>query len=157
MYGHLFDSDNRWQNCWHIVLKYGNYREQKNPHHSPPPRHSNLGCLLFSIGSLNSGTTFHGKDRGRKASFSPLEVSKTFWKPLNNKVSQLILSLIDSLIWIEIRITIHTCILKKILVKMVNIPDFIHFRFRSRDIPVVRWLKAPIYTERTKAPNFAWL
>ena len=22
---------------------------------------------------------------------------------------------------------------------------------------IVRWLKAQIYTERTKAPNFAWL
>ena len=27
---------NRRQNCWHIVLKQGNFREQKNLHPSPP-------------------------------------------------------------------------------------------------------------------------
>ena len=39
--------------------------ESKRIHTPPPPLHSKLWCLLFSIGSL-----------GRKALFSPLEVSK---------------------------------------------------------------------------------
>ena len=43
-----------------------------------PTLHSKLGCLLFSIGSSNSGTTLHGKDGGGKALhvFSRFEVSK---------------------------------------------------------------------------------
>ena len=40
--------------------------------------HSKLGCLLFSIGSSNSGTTLHGGDGGGKAlhAFSRFEVSE---------------------------------------------------------------------------------
>ena len=43
-----------------------------------PTLHSKLGCLLFSIGSSNSGTTLHGGDGGGKALhvFSRFEVSK---------------------------------------------------------------------------------
>ena len=33
--------------------------ENKRIHTPPPPLHSKLGCLLFSIGSSNSGTTLH--------------------------------------------------------------------------------------------------
>ena len=44
-------------------------------HHSPP-LHPKLGCLLFSIGSLNSGTTLHWGDGGGKALFPLLEVRK---------------------------------------------------------------------------------
>ena len=51
--------------------------------------HSKLGCLLFSIGSSNIGTTLHGGDGGVKAIFPPFEVSKRqkaqFWaKCLNS-------------------------------------------------------------------------
>ena len=42
----------------------------------PPSLHSKLGCLLFSIGSPNSGTTLRGGDGRGKALFSPLEGSK---------------------------------------------------------------------------------
>ena len=31
-------------------------------HNPPPPLHSKLGCLLFSTGSSNSGTTLHGEE-----------------------------------------------------------------------------------------------
>ena len=50
--------------------------------HTPPPLHSKLGCLLFSIGPSNSSTTFHGGDGGEKALFSPFEVNKTSEMPL---------------------------------------------------------------------------
>ena len=53
-----------------IVLKWGNFREQKNPHRSK------LECLLFSIGSLNISTTLHGGDGEGKAIFPLFEVSK---------------------------------------------------------------------------------
>ena len=59
---------------------------------NPVPLHSKLGCLLFSIGSSNIGTTLHGEDGGRKAIFPPFEVSKTSKSPVLGKVSQLILS-----------------------------------------------------------------
>ena len=58
------------------TFKLGNFREQKNPHPSPP-LHSKLGCLLFSKGSSNSGTILHGGDGAEKALFSPFEVGKT--------------------------------------------------------------------------------
>ena len=37
---------------------------------------SKLGCLLFSIGSSNIGTTLHGGDGEGKVIFPPFEVSK---------------------------------------------------------------------------------
>ena len=37
----------------------------------PPPLHSKEGCLLFSIGSSNSGTIFPGGDGEGKDLFSP--------------------------------------------------------------------------------------
>ena len=43
----------------------------------PCPLHSKLGCLLFSIGSLNIGTTLRGGDGGGKAIFPRFEVRKT--------------------------------------------------------------------------------
>ena len=42
----------------------------------PPPFHSKLGCLLFSIGSSNSGTTLLVEDGGGKALFSLLKSVK---------------------------------------------------------------------------------
>ena len=44
----------------------GNCGEQNHPHPSPPPPtlHSKFGCLLFSSGSSNSGTTLQGGDGG---------------------------------------------------------------------------------------------
>ena len=49
-----------------------------------PTLHSKLGCLLFSIGSSNSGTTLHGGDGGGKALhvFSRFEVSKGRFKQI---------------------------------------------------------------------------
>ena len=44
---------NQRQSCWDIS-------ENKTIHIPPPPLNSKLGCLLFSTGSLNSGTTLHG-------------------------------------------------------------------------------------------------
>lgn len=52
--------------------------------HTPLPSHSKLGWLLFSTGSLNSGTTLHGRGGGRwyrRESFiSPFEVGKKHLK-----------------------------------------------------------------------------
>ena len=74
---------NRRQTCWDIVLKQGNFREQKKLHSSPPfkrnytpPLHSKLGCLLFSTGSSNSRTTLHGGDGGGKALYTLLKSVK---------------------------------------------------------------------------------
>ena len=53
--------------------------ESKRIHTPPPPLHSKLWCLLFSIASL-----------GKKALFSPLEVSKESESPFR-AVSRLIL------------------------------------------------------------------
>ena len=61
--------------------------ENKRIHTPPPPLHSKLGCLLFSIGSSNSGTTLHGGDGGGKALFPLLEVSKASESPLGRSVS----------------------------------------------------------------------
>ena len=60
--------------------------ENKRIHTPPPPLHSKLGCLLFSISSSNSGTTLHGGDRGGKALLIPLlEVSKASESPFRAK------------------------------------------------------------------------
>ena len=49
--------------------------------HTPLPSHSKLGCLLFSTGSLNSGTTWHGGGGGGgaagKALFPLLELARS--------------------------------------------------------------------------------
>ena len=55
--------------------------ENKRIHTHHCPLHSNLGCLLLSIGRSNRGTTLHGGDKGGKAIF-----------PLLKSVCQLILS-----------------------------------------------------------------
>ena len=60
---------NRGQNCRDIVLKYRVTSIMLTP--PPPPLHSKLGCLLFSTGSSNSGTTLHGGDGGGKALLTP--------------------------------------------------------------------------------------
>ena len=60
--------------------------ENKTIHTLTPPLHSKLGCLLFSTGGLNSGTTLHGGDRGRKALlFAPFKVSKMSERPFRAK------------------------------------------------------------------------
>ena len=51
--------------------------ENKRINTPPTPLHSKMGCLLFSIGSSNRGTTLHGGVGGRKALFSAFEVGKT--------------------------------------------------------------------------------
>ena len=60
---------------------------QNNTPPLPPPPSSvqSWGILLFSTGSLNSGTTLQRGDGGRKALFSPLEVYKTSERPLSAK------------------------------------------------------------------------
>ena len=60
--------------------------ENKTIRIPPPPLNSKLGCLLFSTGSLNSGTTLHGMMDGlgggrEKALFPPFEVSKMSERP----------------------------------------------------------------------------
>ena len=69
-------SCNWHQNCWDIVLKQGNFREQKNLHPFPVPSIQIWGVCFFSIGSSNISTTLHGWDGGGKAIFPPFEVSK---------------------------------------------------------------------------------
>ena len=64
--GHFFC--NRRQNCCRTIS--GN----KRIYTPPPPLHSKLGCLLFSAGSTNNGTTLHGEDGGGQALVS--EMSK---------------------------------------------------------------------------------
>ena len=65
---------NQRQNCWDIELKLG-----------PPPLHSKLGCLMFSIRSSHSSTTLHWEDGVGKALFFPFEVSKTSGSPFRAK------------------------------------------------------------------------
>ena len=70
---------NQRQSCWDIS-------ENKTIHIPPPPLNSKLGCLLFSTGSLNSGTTLHGMMDGlgggrEKVLFPPFEVSKMSERP----------------------------------------------------------------------------
>ena len=51
--------NNRRQNCQDISSNGVLWRtKQYSP--LPPPLHSTSGCLLFSTGSSNSGTTLHG-------------------------------------------------------------------------------------------------
>ena len=57
------------QHCWDIVL--GVTSENTTIHTPPPPFHLKLGGLLFSTGSLKSGTTLLGRGGGGKALFSP--------------------------------------------------------------------------------------
>ena len=71
--------NNRQLNCRDILLKYGNFREQKNPHPSAVP----------SIQSWHN-TAWRGWRGG--AIFPLFEVSKTLKKkPVKGEVSQLIL------------------------------------------------------------------
>ena len=76
------EKESEWQGS--LNWKPGAYKlsnrvtsENKRTHTPPPPLHSKLGCLLFSKGSSNSGTTLHGGDGGEIALFSPFEVGKT--------------------------------------------------------------------------------
>ena len=57
--------------------KKGQPQRTKESTPLPCPLHSKLGCLLFSIGSSNIGTTLHGENGGGKPIFPPFEVSKT--------------------------------------------------------------------------------
>ena len=43
----LLHAYSRRQNCWDIVLKQGNFREQKNPHPSPVPSIQSWGVCCF--------------------------------------------------------------------------------------------------------------
>ena len=64
--GWNFLTYSRLQNSWDNSIRVQRVTtESKRIHTPPPPLHSKLWCLLFSIGSL-----------GKKALFSPLEVSK---------------------------------------------------------------------------------
>lgn len=69
---------NQRQNCWDLVLKWGNVCEQNNPHPSssspPPPLYSKVGCLSFSTGCFTEQqheNILRREGRGRKALFSP--------------------------------------------------------------------------------------
>ena len=48
-YGHFWDSDNRRQKCWDILLKWGNFGQQKNPHPSPVPSIQSWGVCCFLL------------------------------------------------------------------------------------------------------------
>ena len=73
--------------CWDTFLKWGNLGEQNNPHPSPPPHIQSWGCLLFSTGSWNSGTTLHGGGREGKALFFFFKFAKRQRGPLGQSVS----------------------------------------------------------------------
>ena len=60
-----------------VETLYSNRVTSENKINYTPPLHSKLECLLFSIGSLKSGTTLLGRDGGGKAFFSPFEAGKT--------------------------------------------------------------------------------
>ena len=66
--------------------------QNKRIHTPPLPFHSKLGCLLFSIGSSNSGTTLHGWDAGKKRYFPLLKSVKRQIAPLKRSQSWLTLS-----------------------------------------------------------------
>ena len=72
------------------LLRHRVTSENKRIH--TPPLHSRLRCLLFSIGSSDSGTTLYGGDGGGKALLSPFEVRETSDSPFRAIVSQIILS-----------------------------------------------------------------
>ena len=75
---------NRGQNCRDIVLKYRVTSIILTP---PPHLHSKLGCLLFSTGSSNSGTTLHGGDGGGKALLTPFNSVQHQQAPFGQSVS----------------------------------------------------------------------
>ena len=75
-----------------VEALYSNRVTSEDKRIHTPPLHSRLRCLLFSIGSSNSGTTLYGGDRGGKALFSPFEVREMSESPFRAIVSQLILS-----------------------------------------------------------------
>ena len=68
-----------------VETLYSNRVTSENKWIHTPPHHSKLGCLLFSIGGSNSGTTLHWGDGGGRASFSPFEVRKTSESPFRTK------------------------------------------------------------------------
>ena len=77
---------NRRQNCGDIVLKQVNFTN-KTIHTPPPPLHSKLGCLLFSKGSSNSGTTLHGGEGKKELYFPLLRSVKRQKVPLGRSIS----------------------------------------------------------------------
>ena len=76
---------NRRKICWDIVLNREDFKERKTSTPLPCPLHSMLGCLLFSWGSSNSGTTLRGGDGKEKAIFPLFEVRKTSKIPFRTK------------------------------------------------------------------------
>ena len=56
------------KNCWD--MKMGNKTIHTPP--PPPPLHLKLGCLLFSTGNSNSGTTLHSGSGGRESFILPI-------------------------------------------------------------------------------------
>ena len=75
-------SYNRRQNCLDIASNRVTTENKRVHPPPPPPLQSKMGCLLFSLGSSNRGTTLHGGDGGGKALFSPLESVKRQKAPL---------------------------------------------------------------------------
>ena len=73
-----------------VEALYSNRVTSEDKRIHTPPLHSRLRCLLFSIGSSNSGTTLYGGDGGGKALFSPFEVREMSERPFRAIVSQLI-------------------------------------------------------------------
>ena len=63
---------NRWQNyCWDIILKYGNFREQKNPHPSHVPSIQSWGfCCFIKVAQTVAQHCMEGMGGG--ALFFPL-------------------------------------------------------------------------------------
>ena len=68
-----------------VETLYSNKVTSENKRIHTPALHSKLGCLLFSKGSSNSGTTLYegdGGGGGGKSFFSPFWSQKNVKKPL---------------------------------------------------------------------------
>ena len=65
-----------------VETLYSNRVTSENKRIHTPALHSKLGCLLFSKGSSNSGTTLYGGDGGGESYFFPFWSQKNVKKPL---------------------------------------------------------------------------
>ena len=59
--------NNRRQNCWDFVLKWGHFRGQKNAQPSPLPSIQSWGVCCFPQVARTVAQTLHGGDGGGKA------------------------------------------------------------------------------------------
>ena len=81
-------TNNRWQNCWDIILILSSTTSENRTIHTPPGLHSKI--LVFDVLPMVpwiAARHYMGGNREGKALFSPFEVGKMPRRPFRTKKS----------------------------------------------------------------------